>query len=110
MALDDPNKIDAAGIETESGLLVLTIADAWDWLDERGHLAALQAKLNAYINSVESGQVWATYPNLKQGLVLIDVVGRFAMPPSGDDFIKRVSEISADFGVQIRKRTYPGNP
>lgn len=57
MALDQLDTIDAAGTDRATGEIVLTIVDAWNWFDEPAHLAALQAKLNAYFGFVEAGQI-----------------------------------------------------
>ena len=57
MAIDQPETIDAAGSNRETGEHVLTIVDSWDWSDEPSHLAAFQAKLNPYFGFVESGQI-----------------------------------------------------
>jgi hypothetical protein len=55
MSLDQPNKVDAIGLEKGTDQTVLTIADSWDWTDEPKHLIALQAKLNSYLEFIESG-------------------------------------------------------
>ena len=109
MALDEPNKIDAIGIENCTGLAILTIADAWDWREEQKHFVALQAKLNAYLNFIESGQIWESYPDAVGHKLAIDVVGRFPIPQPGIDFLERVSSACADLGVKIRYRHYTGN-
>jgi hypothetical protein len=109
MSLDEINKIDAAGVDKASGLVVLTIADSWDWDDEDGHILALKSKLNAYINFVESGQVWELYPELKHGVVIVDMVFRCPLPPAAEEFIARVSAISEDLGVSLKTRIYQGH-
>jgi hypothetical protein len=108
MALDRPEIVDAVGIENDTGFVVLTIADQWDWEDEREHLLALQAKLNAYFNFIESGQIWKNYPEAAGRRLVIDVVGRFAIPQIGNDLLNRASDACANLGVFIRTRRYPG--
>ena len=44
MPLEKPDIVDAVGIEKGSEFVALTIADSWDWQDERRHLLALQEK------------------------------------------------------------------
>jgi hypothetical protein len=104
MALEEPNKVDAIGIENDTGSIVLTIADAWDWQDEQKHLRALQAKLNAYINFVESGQIWEAYPDSKERQLVIDIIARFPLSQAGADLLERVSIACADFQVKVRSR------
>ena len=108
MALEEANKVDGIGIENDTGFVVLTIADAWDWQDEQKHLKALQSKLNAYVNFVESGQIWEAYPNSVGRQVVIDIVTRFPLPKAGADFLERVASICADFKVKVRTRHHAG--
>jgi hypothetical protein len=109
MALETPDKVDAIGIENDSGLAVLTVVDAWDWQHEKEHLVALKAKLNAYVNFVESGQIWEAYPDAADRHVVIDVVGRFPMPQAGVELLRSVSEACTDIGIKIRNRHYEGS-
>ena len=78
MAIDQPESIDAAGTDRETGEITLTIFDAWDWVDEPHHLSALQAKLNAYFGFVESGQIAELEPAWEQVGARIDVIFRIA--------------------------------
>jgi hypothetical protein len=55
MSLDNLEVVDAVGTEKDSGTIVLTILDAWDWDDQGQHLLALQAKINVYLGFVGSG-------------------------------------------------------
>ena len=107
MAIDEPDKIDAVGIEQGSDFAALTILDAWDWQDERKHLLVLQAKLNAYFRFVESGQIWRAYPEAVGRQLVIDVIGRFPLPQIGIDFLHRASEACSVLDIKIRYRHQP---
>src|SRR5262249_12445616 len=109
MSLEQTEVIDAVGIEKATGFVVLTITDAWDWNDERSHLLALQAKMNAYFKFVESGQIWESYPKAVGRQVVIDVVVKFPLPQIAIDFLKRASDACADLGLKVRHRHYPGS-
>jgi hypothetical protein len=63
MPLEDTGKVDAISTEPATGSVVLTIFNAWEWSDERAHLLALQAKLNAYFDFIQSGQIREAYPS-----------------------------------------------
>lgn len=108
MALDQPDIVDAIGIERTSGLAVLTIADEWGWENEGQHLLALQAKLNAYFRFVESGQIAKAYPDAARRQAVIDVVGRYPLPQAGLELLKRASDACAELGIQIRNTYHPG--
>jgi|SRR5437016_2466958 len=109
MGLDKPDIVDAVGIENATGSAVLTIADSWDWNDERAHLLALQAKLNAYFKFIESGQMLNSYPEAAGRNVVIDVVARFPIPKIGVDLLEHASDTYAGLGVAIRTRRYDGS-
>jgi hypothetical protein len=109
MALDKEDVVDAVGIERETGLVVLTIADSRDWDDEAKHLLALQAKLNAYFRFIETGQIWESYPNAAGKKLAIEVVSRFPIPQIGSDLLERASKACADLGVTVRSRHYSGS-
>jgi hypothetical protein len=106
VTLDKPDVVDAIGTEVEGGAIVLTIADSWDWTDERAHLLALQAKLNRYFDFIESGEIWDVYPQARGRQLVIDVVGRFPMPRVGVDLLRKASEAIADLDVKVRNRLY----
>lgn len=107
MALQDTDTIDALGIETGTGLVVLTLADGWDWSNEGQHLLHLQAKLNTYFAFVESGQIWEKCGDAKGRQVVVDVVIRFPMSAAGAELLKRAGDVSASLGVKIRCRQFP---
>lgn len=50
--------IDRIELEKETGCVVLTVVDDLGWADENAHIQELQEKLNAYLASVESGDVY----------------------------------------------------
>ena len=79
MSLDNLEAVDAVGTEKDSGTVVLTIFDAWDWDDQTRHLMALQAKLNAYFGFVESGQIYEAYPAAAGKALRLDVISRYPL-------------------------------
>ena len=63
MTIEEVDKIDRLAFDRKNGDVFLVISDhlAWDE-DEGEYLLALQAKLNTYLEFVESGQLYAKYP------------------------------------------------
>jgi hypothetical protein len=108
MALDKFDTIDAVGIEKGSDFVALSILDSWDWQDERGHLLALQSKLNAYFQFIETGQIWKSYPQAIGRQIVIDVIGKFPLPQIAIDFLHRAADACAALNVKIRHRHHPG--
>ena len=104
MSVLDENVVDAVGIETSSGKVILTIADHLDWHDEGEHLLALQKKINAYLAFIESGELNETYPQSIGREPVIDVVGQYSIPQSGRDFLARAQQIVAGAGIELRDR------
>jgi hypothetical protein len=108
MSLEDPHTVDAVGVEKSTGHIVLTIADSWDWLDERGHLLALQAKLNTYFEFIETGQVWESFEHHQGKSLVIDVILRFKPPASALELLQRAGEVASQLAVQVRHRVFEG--
>jgi hypothetical protein len=108
MSLANSTIVDAVGIENETGSVVLTIADSWDWFEEHDHLLALQSKLDAYFEFVESGQVWDVYPAARGRQLVIDVVSKFSPPKAALEFMEKVTLVASRLNVRIRQRRFQG--
>jgi hypothetical protein len=105
MSLDNLEVVDTVGTERDSGAIVLTIFDAWDWSDEREHLLALQAKLNAYFGFVESGQVYVDYPAAAGKALRIDIVTRYPVPDTALGFLEKAAIVASQLNITITHRT-----
>jgi hypothetical protein len=44
MGLENLESVDAIGLHTNDGAVVLTIFDAWNWSDEHKHLRVIQER------------------------------------------------------------------
>jgi hypothetical protein len=104
MALDDPNKVDAVGIENETEKIILTILDECDWNEPHHHLLALQAKLNAYFDFVEEGQLSTAYPAAVGRDIVIDIITRYPLPSEGTQLLARAAEACKELRIEIRTR------
>jgi hypothetical protein len=102
MGLDKSLVIDAAGVEKSTGDIVLSIIDSWPWDEEDEHLLALQDKLNAYFEFVQSGQIWESYPEARSRHVVIELISRFAPPKRAHVLLEKAAEVSATLGIGIR--------
>lgn len=109
MSLDNLDQVDAVGIDHDSGEVVLTIADYWDWANEQQHLLALQQKLNAYFHFIESGQIFDSYPQARGRTLTIDIVGRYVFPQVAEHFLAQASRVAEQLEVKIGTRHFPGS-
>lgn len=50
--------IDRLELEQDSKAIVMTVIDDLGWADENAHISELQEKLNAYLASIENGDVF----------------------------------------------------
>jgi len=107
MAIDQRETIDAAGIDRETGEVILTIVDAWDWTDEPSHLSALQAKLNAYLGFVETEQISELEPAWRQVGTKIDVIFRVAPPDSALALLQTAEFMARPLGLKVAHRVRP---
>lgn len=108
MPLEQTNKVDAMGLDSQTGHAVLTVTDSWDWNDEHGHLSALQEKLNAYFEFIENGQVWEFYPTGKGRRLRINVVFRFTPPAVATQFLAKAADVASQLDVLVTHETFAG--
>lgn len=107
MSLDKLDTVDAIGTETDSGIVILTIADAWDWTDVDNHLLALQAKVNKYIEFIETGQIYETYPLAIGRRLAVDLITRYPLPGETSCLMHAISRTLAQLNVEFRQRVIP---
>ncbi len=107
MSLEQEHVIDAIGIDRETGHIVLTIADSWDWADKNGHLLALQAKINAYLEFIESKQINDAVPGASEKPITIDIVTKYPMPISGIELLEKTHSVASDLNVTVSHRHLP---
>lgn|SRR5690606_18319034 len=104
MSIEDIEVVDAIGVESLSGKLVMTIADHLDWSDERAHLLALQDKINAYLRAIQSDDLVNSYPDAAGRTVVIELASEAEIPAVGLRFIEHVEAQVREIGVEIRLR------
>ena len=106
MSLDNVQAIDAIGVDNATGAVVLSIIDYWDWSDERPHLVALQEKLNAYFEFVESGQVLQSYPDATGRKLCIDLIMRHPLADAGVSLLEKATTIAKQLDIAITSRMH----
>lgn len=101
MGLEATNAIDSIGTEKDTGVVVMTILDSWNWSDTDAHLRALQAKLNTYLNFVSSGQILEDYPQAADKPLRLDILARFDIPPDADELIRQARIVVTNLGFTL---------
>ena len=104
MPVGNPDVIDAIGIERESGVAVLTNADHMEWDDGNQHLLALQVKINRYLDFIETGEIYESYPLAVGKQLRIDVVCRYAPSESGERLLELAMDVVRHAGLSLTWR------
>lgn len=105
MSVEQRKVVDAVGIRRSDGRAVLTISDHLPWLPDNEHLLLLQDKINDYLDFLESGEIYDTYPQAHGREIEIQVVHKH--PPVGDaiTFLERAGETIRRAGFHFAART-----
>ena len=104
MSLDTPSTIDALSDDKDGAAVSLAIIDGWDWSDEAQHLVALQAKLNAYFDFVQSGQIFETRPGARGKRLRIDLLTKYPLPDKAERFLQIASQAARQLEIEIAHR------
>ena len=100
MAIDNPNTVDAGGIDPESGHAVLVIQDQMDWSDPAAHFRALQ-KNSSYVAFIQNGQLEVTAIHAKGRPPRIGIVMLFEPPASAVAILAGVGDELAKVGIDF---------
>lgn len=110
MAIEKSDVVDAVGIETDTGDVVLTIADGLDWeSSESQHLQKLQEKLNSYLRFIESGELLESYPDAAGRRPVISLVGRYEPSAAALRFLSKARQSIEAAGFGFRFQRYAGD-
>ena len=109
MTIEQTDVIDFVAFDKEGGDVSLVIADHLVWDENEGeHLLLLQDKLNAYLQFVESGQLYSEYPKLKGRNVVIELSNKYPLSEQAKSFFKLASAKVSEVGIKLLL-TYPGS-
>ena len=101
MAIDDPDVVDAIGLERGSGIVALTISDHLEWDTADEHLRALQEKINRYLGFIETGELLESYPAAVRKHVRIDVLCKYPLPEHASEFLEETRRVVKEYGVSF---------
>jgi hypothetical protein len=104
LSVDQTDRVDAIGIDTGTGDLVLTISDHLPW-DDDAHLYLLQEKLNTYFAFVESDELLEAYPDAKGRRVVMEVVCQYPLDVNARTFFETARAAISSTGFELRFKT-----
>jgi hypothetical protein len=105
MAIDQLNVVDFAATDPTLNQVILVISDHLEWTDDdesnKLHMYLLQQKVNAYLEFVESGAIYRSYPNAVGRSVVIRVMAKFPMSGEAAKFFEKVRSTVLELGYDI---------
>lgn len=101
MAVDDPNNLDALGLDPDTGHALLVITDHLDWTDIVAHMNALQAKIAAYIGFIQSGEIDVHLPEGKDRPRRIGIIQQFEPPETAIELLEGLAMQLAAFNIDF---------
>lgn len=106
MTIDEADTIDFAGVDPDSGRMMLILLDHLSWDDSApDHLPRLQEKLNAYLAYIETGQIYEQKPEAKGLPIDIKVFGAEAPSQEAEKFYRLyadfVGNMASELGMEI---------
>lgn len=104
MSLDKIDIVDSIGTELDGQTVVLSIIDSWNWSNQGKHLLALQDKLNAYFDFVESGQIYKSYPDAVGKKLNIDIVSKHPLPDIALGFLDKAAIFASKLNLTLSHR------
>lgn len=100
MSVTNLEVIDAISIDL-MGNAVLTIADDLLWDNGNEHLFILQSKINAYLEFIESGNLYQKYPDAEGRNIVINIASKYEPNENAKEFINRTRQILQSAGYSF---------
>ncbi|MBU1223622.1 MAG: hypothetical protein KKA22_16435 [Gammaproteobacteria bacterium] len=113
MRLTDTNTVDFLGLEKDTGYVVLTLVDDFDWVDDIQHLSLLQSKVNRYFDFIESGEVYEQLRETtgrevgKETPIKISILAKHEPSSEGRRFMEHLAHVAEDAGMSFSFKVIP---
>lgn len=108
MTITEADVIDVISFENATGDLVLTVSDHLDWRRPQKHIEALEQKLNAYLEYLESADAEPLLERAKGHAVVIRVVGKFPLDAAATEYLREVGAQLKREGIVLRHEHLEG--
>ena len=102
MSIDQTDVIDFVGIDPTSGDVILTVSDHLQWgtaID--GHIEALEAKLQRYLDFVGSGQLLEEYPTSAGRSLRIEIALKYPPDEQGQEWLESARAMMDGYGYHL---------
>ena len=103
MSIENSNVIDFISLDP-AGNAVLTISDHLEWNADNEHLLLLQEKLNAYLSSIEGGDLYKKYPKAKGRKIIISLANKYSPDEEGQIFLSKVKTLLESAGYAFHQK------
>jgi hypothetical protein len=106
MTVEQTKVIDIVSLDGKTGKVILTVSDHLDWTDSAHHQEILQAKFNAYLAFVESGEMLKSYPDAVGRSIEFKVVFKSKPDHAGRGFLIEAQKIIESAGFSLRSEIF----
>ena len=90
------DQLDIVSLSADGGSVVLSMVETRPWDEKGANVLDLQKKVKAYLNYVETGQLWTAYPQSKGKKVEFRLHARYSLTPLAEEFIARAKQAWLD--------------
>ena len=97
MSIEQPRAIDRLAVDAASATCTLTIVDHLPW--DAAHLQALQAKINRYLQFIQSGEIFTADPDAADCELVIAVSAIHAPTAAARRFIEEARSVLDEVGI-----------
>jgi hypothetical protein len=105
MTIEQTDVVDIIGTNPKTNEVLLVISDHLEWTDDdqsdKFHMYLLQQKFNSYLEFIESGEIYRTYPDAIGKEIVIKIMAKFPMNDQASAFLERARAIVMTFGYKI---------
>ena len=99
MSIEQSHAIDWLAVDAASATCTLAIIDHLPW--DAAHLQALQAKLNRYLQFIQSGEIFTADPDAADCELVIAVRAIHAPDTVAERFIEAARSVLGDAGIGL---------
>ena len=107
MTVENATQIDAIGIETSTGKVVLTISDHLDWSQTPAHLQVIESKVNAYLAFVQGPQLIEVNPDARDRQVKIAIYQAHPEPEEVTPIFNKLAQQLGFVGIELWRGFLP---